>query len=64
MLSLNFPLGDVSIKKLGLWDELVAIVQDLVLANEEDQMVWNLNSSRVYSSKYVVLNFRGITLDI
>jgi hypothetical protein len=49
-------------KLLGLWDELVAIVQDLVLANEEDQMVWKVNSSRVYSSQYVVLNFRRLTL--
>jgi hypothetical protein len=30
---------------LGLLDELVAIIQDLVLYNEEDPMVWKLNSS-------------------
>jgi hypothetical protein len=50
-------------KILSLWGELVAIIQDLVLSDEEDQMVWKLNTSGVYSSQslYGVLDFRGIT---
>jgi hypothetical protein len=51
-------------KLLDKWDELVAIVEDLVLSSEKDQLVWKLNSSGTYSSQslYVVLNPRGVTL--
>jgi hypothetical protein len=43
--------------------EQVAIIHDLVLSDEDDKMIWKLNTSRVYSSQslYVVLNFKGIT---
>jgi hypothetical protein len=46
-----------------MWEDLVAIVHDLRLSDEDDQMVWKLNSSGVYNSQflYVVINFRGIT---
>jgi hypothetical protein len=44
------------------WEELKAIVQQLQLTDAPDQMVWKLNSTRVYSSLflYAVVNFRGV----
>jgi hypothetical protein len=64
MDKLSSSLGDVLTKKLvSLWEELVAIVQGLILSDGEDQMVWKISDSGVYSSQslYAVLNFRGIT---
>jgi hypothetical protein len=49
-------------KLLMQWGELKAIVQQLQLTDEPDQMVWKLSSTGVYSSQslYAVVNFRGI----
>jgi len=44
------------------WLEVVELVATIHLFNEEDEMVWNFNSSGVYSSQslYKIINFRGI----
>jgi hypothetical protein len=49
-------------KLLLQWEELKAIVQQLRLMDEPDQMVWKLNSTGVYFSQslYAVINFRGV----
>jgi hypothetical protein len=46
-----------------MWEGLVSIAESLVLTDEEDDYVWQFNSSRIYSSQslYSVINFRGVT---
>jgi hypothetical protein len=47
----------------NLWEEVVNIASSLDLSQEEDELVWQFNSSGVYSSQslYAVINFRGVT---
>lgn len=49
-------------KLLLLWYDLVSIVQSISLNNEEDAIIWKLESNGVYSVKsmYAFMNFRGI----
>jgi hypothetical protein len=44
------------------WEEVRAIVHNLNLNEQPDQLVWKLNDSGVYTSQslYAVVNFRGI----
>jgi hypothetical protein len=46
-----------------MWEELVSIAESLVLTDEEDDYVWQFNSSRIYSSQslYNVISLRGVT---
>jgi hypothetical protein len=45
-----------------LWEEVLSIAASLELNNEDDEPVWQYNSSGVYSSQslYRVINFRGV----
>jgi hypothetical protein len=45
-----------------LWEEVLSIAASLELNNEDDEPVWQYNSSEVYSSQslYRVINFRGV----
>jgi hypothetical protein len=45
-----------------LWDEVVSLASSITLTEEEDEPIWQFNSTRVYSSQslYVVINFRGV----
>jgi hypothetical protein len=51
-------------RMLEIWDELMIVVENVVLWNEIDALVWCYNSAGVYSSQsmYVVINYRGVTL--
>jgi hypothetical protein len=53
----------VDARLYNMWEELVGIASSLVLTSEEDQMVWQYQSSGLYSSHslYRVINFRGVT---
>ena len=44
------------------WYDLMAVVNNLVLTNETDFLVWQLENKGVYStsSLYHVINFRGV----
>jgi hypothetical protein len=50
-------------RMLEIWDELMIVVENVVLWNETDALVWGYNSVGVYSSQsmYVVINYRGVT---
>jgi hypothetical protein len=45
------------------WLDIVELVSTVQFSEDEDEMVWNFNTSGVYSSQslYRVINFRGIT---
>jgi hypothetical protein len=45
-----------------LWDEVVSLASSITLTEEEDEPIWQFNSTGVYSSQslYVVINFRGV----
>jgi hypothetical protein len=47
---------------MEMWYEVVSIAESLVPKEEEDEMIWQFNSSGVYSSQffYDVMNFRGV----
>jgi hypothetical protein len=53
----------VDVKLYNLWEEVVGIATSLVLTSEENQMVWQYQSSGLYSSHslYRLINFRGVT---
>ena len=53
----------VSEQVMNLWWELVGLVDNIVLYDEDDTIIWSYNSSGKYTiqSLYVVLSFRGIT---
>jgi hypothetical protein len=44
------------------WHEVEAVVEDLVLSEESDALVWGYNSSGIYSlqSLYAIINYRGV----
>ena len=46
-----------------LWDEVVQLCSTVALSDDEDKLIWQLNSSGRYSSRslYGVLNYRGVT---
>jgi hypothetical protein len=48
---------------MEMWEELVSIVETLELSDVDDEVIWQYNSSGIYSSKslYAVINFRGVT---
>ena len=48
---------------LLLWYDMLSIVQSIVLSNEDDVLIWKLESNGVYSvrSMYAMINFRGIS---
>jgi hypothetical protein len=52
----------VDIRLYNLWEELLSIASTICLTNREDEMVWQFQSSEVYSSHslYRVVNFRGV----
>jgi hypothetical protein len=43
---------------------VVSITESLELYSEDDELIWQFSSSRIYSSQslYAVINFRGVTL--
>jgi hypothetical protein len=45
------------------WYELEATIENLVLTDNSDALVWSNNSSGVYSSQslYAVINYWGVT---
>jgi hypothetical protein len=47
---------------LLMWKELVGLVFKIESIDEEDALVWQFQSSGIYSSQslYVVINFRGV----
>jgi hypothetical protein len=48
---------------LETWDELMMVVENVVLSEESDALVWCYDSAGVYSSQsmYAVINYRGMT---
>ena len=44
------------------WLDIVELVATVQFYEEEDEMIWNFNTSGVYSSQslYRIINFRGI----
>jgi hypothetical protein len=51
------------IRLFNLWEEVLSIAASLELSNDDDEPVWQYNSSGVYSSQslYRVINFRGVS---
>jgi hypothetical protein len=45
-----------------LWKEVVSIASTIVLTGEDDALVWQYQSSGLYSSQslYKIINFRGV----
>jgi hypothetical protein len=45
------------------WGELVSVVENVVLSDETDALIWMYNKSGVYSSQsyYAIINYRGVT---
>jgi hypothetical protein len=45
------------------WYDLEATVENIVLNDSSDALVWSYNSSGVYSSQsfYAIVNYRGVT---
>jgi hypothetical protein len=52
----------VSVGLMGLWKELKVAVENIILNNEEDQILWSYNSTGRYSvqSLYAIINHRGV----
>jgi hypothetical protein len=46
-----------------MWEEVVSLAKSLELTSEEDEPIWQFQSSRIYSSQslYIVINFRRVT---
>jgi hypothetical protein len=53
---------NVNRKLMAQWDELVQIAMSIQFREEEDTMIWQFNSSGIYSvqSLYAVVNNRGV----
>jgi hypothetical protein len=52
----------VDSRLFGLWEEVVCLAESLELSSEDDEPIWQFQSSGVYSSPlYVVINFRWVT---
>jgi hypothetical protein len=51
----------VNIRLFQLWEEVVSIAESISLTMDEDEMVWQFQSSGSYSTQslYRVINFRG-----
>ena len=47
---------------MNQWLELLSIMENVVLSDSEDQLLWKYESKGVYSSKslYAIVNFRGV----
>jgi hypothetical protein len=45
-----------------MWEELVSLVSTVDSSDEEDALVWQYQSSGIYSSQslYAVINLRGV----
>jgi hypothetical protein len=45
-----------------MWEELVSLVSTIEFDREEDALVWQFQSSGIYSSQslYAIINFRGV----
>jgi hypothetical protein len=52
----------VDLRLFNLWEEVVNIANDINFTDEEDALIWQFQSSEVYSSQslYGVINFRGV----
>jgi hypothetical protein len=52
----------VDLRLFNLWEEVVNITNDINFTDEEDALIWQFQSSEVYSSQslYGVINFRGV----
>jgi hypothetical protein len=48
---------------MSQWYELLEIARSIFFSREEDQLIWQYNSSGVYSSSslYAIINFKGVT---
>jgi hypothetical protein len=47
-----------------MWEKLVNLVSTVEFSEEENSLVWQYQSSRIYSSQslYAIINFRGVQL--
>jgi hypothetical protein len=47
---------------MAQWYELLEIAKTISFSQDEDQLIWQYNSSGVYSSSslYAIINFRGV----
>jgi hypothetical protein len=52
----------VDIRLFNQWEEILAIASSINLSDEDDEPIWQYNSSGLCSSHslYKVINFRGI----
>lgn len=48
---------------MNMWEEIVQLAGTISFSDEEDSLIWQFNSSDVYSSQslYKIVNFRGIS---
>jgi hypothetical protein len=53
----------VDVRLYNLWEEVVNIASSIELSGEEDELIWQFDSSGIYFSQslYAVINFRGVT---
>jgi len=61
-LQLSFRRS-VSERLMLMWDDLRAMIEGMVLNEEDDHILWNYSSSGKYSvrSLYAIVNHRGVT---
>jgi hypothetical protein len=52
----------VDVRLFNLWEEVVSIAESVNFTPEEDELIWQFQSSGVYSTQslYGVINFRGV----
>jgi hypothetical protein len=52
----------VDMRLFLMWEELVNLVSTIDLSDEDDALIWQHNSSGLYSSQslYSIINFRGV----
>ena len=62
MLRLSFRRS-VSVSLMGLWYELLSIIEDVHLNDEPDQIIWSFSSNGKFfvQSLYAVINHHGVT---
>jgi hypothetical protein len=50
-------------RMIEIWDELMSVVENVVLREETDALMWCYNSTVVYSSQsmYAIINYHGVT---
>jgi hypothetical protein len=53
----------VDVRLYNRWNEVVSLASSINFSEDDDEMVWQHNSSGVYSSQslYSIINFRGVT---